>query len=91
MVNLTGDWAACPTCHDLIEADDRDGLLARHMASEWIENVPVNDRMYEKVVRSMHNEFFFTRTGPAITEEEYQATTPQEIKDKDGTGSWIKF
>lgn len=83
-----GDWAACDKCHDLIEAGDKEGLLDRCFLSEHSvykkcsaeENVE-----YRKKVTVLHEEFFAMRSGPPITEEEYQKMIDDEQRYWDGT------
>ena len=63
--NSIGDWAACNTCHDMIEADARE-MLATRACKSFIEEYgpsPNDAEMYRKI-RILHDEFFAMRSGP---------------------------
>jgi len=62
-----GDFAACDACHDLIEKDDREGLLTRSV--ETMPILPLPREFAEFAVRTIHIGFFNYRTGPATREE----------------------
>jgi hypothetical protein len=56
-VLFTGAWAACSTCHALIEADNRDALAMR---ATTISHIPLSH------ARDAHGLFFLSRpSGPA--------------------------
>lgn len=60
-----GEWAACETCHDLIEADDHTGLAQRNVELD-IERDPTAKplvRQLATLALSLHNDFFNNRTG----------------------------
>lgn len=63
-----GDWAACDTCHLLIEADDRPGL-ARRSLDELILKHPearaASDILLHDLA-DLHRRFFEHRIGPAV-------------------------
>jgi hypothetical protein len=64
-----GNWAACPTCHELIEADRQADLverslvtlLERHQEMRWAEN-ELRDQIH-----SFHLMFFLNRVGRCTT------------------------
>lgn len=63
-----GDWAACDSCHDLIEADDRRHLAQRSL-DELILKHPEAKAAAEILLRDLadlHRQFFEHRHGPAI-------------------------
>jgi hypothetical protein len=53
-----GGWAACPTCHDLIERDDFEQLLQRAAGAFAPESI-------REVFRRLFDIFRQHRTGPA--------------------------
>lgn len=62
-----GDWAACQTCHDLIEAENWPDL-ARRSAQSVVMSTPKLAPVYLGLVamsRALHTEFRAARTGPA--------------------------
>ena len=65
-----GAWAACSTCHRLIEAGDRRGL-ARHavqmfMAKDGVKLPRDQRRQIMRKVEKLHNDFWAHRTGPPV-------------------------
>jgi hypothetical protein len=67
---MEGDWAACPACKALIEADDRERLLRRSVrlyARHHRGAVPLS--MLEISIRPIHNEFFARKVGDPIPVE----------------------
>lgn len=63
--NSAGGWAACDTCHSLIERHDRQGLAVR-CASGHPERRYVPIAALTKRVRSLHDTFWANREGPAV-------------------------
>lgn len=61
-----GDWAACDKCHALIEADDRDGLAWRTLATGPIITDP---ELVLSMTKGLQAAFFDARTGPAVRHE----------------------
>jgi hypothetical protein len=63
-----GDWAACDTCHALIEVEDRRGLAQRSL-DELISRHPemreIAGVLYEELT-ALHWKFFEHRCGAAI-------------------------
>ncbi len=63
-----GDWAACDTCHALIEVEDRRGLAQRSL-DELISKHPEMSEaagvLYEELT-ALHRKFFEYRCGAAI-------------------------
>jgi hypothetical protein len=64
-----GNWAACPTCHELIESDHQADLVERSLET-LIERQP--EMKYAEIelrdqIRSFHVLFFRNRTGSAMT------------------------
>jgi hypothetical protein len=67
-----GEWAACDTCHALIESSERD-KLAEHSLSNFIKfnpEMPVASdsemrREIAKGIRALHEAFFLARIGKA--------------------------
>lgn len=62
-----GDWAACDTCHGLIERDDRMGL-ARRSLDELIVKTPEMAEARSELLQSLvdlHQQFFTNRCGAA--------------------------
>lgn len=62
-----GGWAACDACHDLIEADDLDGL-AKRSAETFVEK---NGAIFDQpelvaMLRQLHQQFVESRTGEAV-------------------------
>jgi hypothetical protein len=65
-----GDWAACDTCHEFIENDDRAGLAA-HSINSLIRVQPEFEIAREELSREMerlHGTFFSNRMGAPINE-----------------------
>jgi len=63
-----GDWAACDTCYELIEKDDRPGLAA-HSIDSLIRLHPECEVAREELAREMeglHGTFFSSRMGAPI-------------------------
>jgi len=69
MWGSSGDWAACDTCHDLIEADDRKGLTERSVDRFYIHHpgmvpdTPDARRMMFQEISQLHAAFFIARSG----------------------------
>lgn len=64
------DWAACDTCHDLIEDGDR-MALARRSVDKDIERHPEAEHerpVLMAMTRAMHDKFFDHRNGEAFRE-----------------------
>ena len=63
-----GDWAACRTCHELIEAGDRRELLERSLGTLLEKNPEM--RPAESELRSQiahfHRLFYANQTGSAL-------------------------
>jgi hypothetical protein len=66
-----GDWAACRTCHELIEAGDRAGLLERSLQMLLDKNPEM--RAAEPELRGQiahfHQLFYANQTGAALCRE----------------------
>ena len=65
------DWAACDTCHDLIEDGDLKALAKRSVEKD-IERHPeaAKERnVLYAMTRAMHARFMENRTGPPFREE----------------------
>lgn len=63
-----GDWAACETCHDLIEADQRTALTARSLEQYANMTAALTEDQKAQLTALLteaHNRFFNHRTGPA--------------------------
>lgn len=60
-----GWWAACDTCHDLIEADNRTALLTRAL-DKLVGQVPME--YARPMMTDLHGKFFAHRCGPAVRE-----------------------
>ena len=60
-----GEWAACQTCHELIEADDYDGLLRRAVDAEIGKSPELSQYrpMFLAMVGEIHKGFRANRTG----------------------------
>lgn len=63
-----GDWAACDTCHDLIEADDRTGLAQRSLDKLILKHPEASEaaRILLRDLAAFHETFFAHRNGPAV-------------------------
>jgi|SRR5262245_12559577 len=65
----TGGWAACDTCHDLIEAGDPEAVAMNSMQTFFKTHPEIPDqpeyrsRVYEHV-RTVHSEFWKHKHGP---------------------------
>lgn len=60
-------WGACQECHDLIDADDRHGLLDRSAASLEAANGPFDEgtRVFMRnTLEGIQEQFFMGRIGP---------------------------
>jgi hypothetical protein len=55
-------WAACNTCHELIEADRREQLVERSLQGFDIE--PALMDVMKANLANLHDEFFQNRLGP---------------------------
>ncbi|MCW5979600.1 MAG: hypothetical protein KIT09_16095 [Bryobacteraceae bacterium] len=67
-----GDWAACRTCHELIETGDQSGLLERSLGT-LLEKNPGMRPAEEELRRQLadfHRMFFSHRTGAAFSVEQ---------------------
>lgn len=60
-----GDWAACATCHALIEAGEADALLDRSINTMQLPLPPAALEMTRDMMRALHMGFVASRTGPA--------------------------
>jgi hypothetical protein len=63
-----GNWAACRTCHDLIEADDRRGLLDRSLGTLLEKNPemrPAEAELRGQIAR-FHRLFYDNQTGALL-------------------------
>jgi len=63
-----GDWAACRTCHGLIEAGDRGGLLDRSLRTLLEKNPemrPAEAELREQIAH-FHQMFFANQAGAAL-------------------------
>jgi len=62
-----GDWAACPTCHALIEAGDRKGLSERSLRTLLDKNPEMRAAASElrEQIAGFHQMFFANRLGEA--------------------------
>lgn len=63
------EWGACDTCHDLIEANDREALVDRFLVRWEAKNGqrPDHDDL-RALVLALHGQFWDNRTGPAVHE-----------------------
>lgn len=68
--SLTGGWAACDTCHALIEANDREGLLKRSAELDPTKRMSLHTK--KELIAPLHTEFFAHRTGEPV----FSPTTP---------------
>jgi len=69
-----GDWAACMTCHGLIETGDRSGLSERSLRTLLEGNPdmrPAEVELREQITR-FHRMFFANRLGTAQEHHEQQ-------------------
>jgi len=68
-VGSDGSWASCDACHDLIERGDKDGVLARTIATSEREgslrSFPDLRGVLEKTIVVVHKRFYASRTGPS--------------------------
>lgn len=63
-----GDWAACRTCHELIEAGDRRGLLERSLGTLLEKNPemrPAESELRNQIAH-FHRLFYDNQTGSAL-------------------------
>lgn len=69
-----GDWAACAPCHKIIEADDRDGLVARSVERQRgdLMRLKINVEQARVWIAGLHAEFWRHRNGPAVPISEYR-------------------
>lgn len=67
-----GDWAACPTCHALIEAGDRKGLSERSLRTLLDKNPEMRAAASElrEDIAGFHEMFFANRLGEAQEHED---------------------
>lgn len=63
-----GDWAACRTCHELIEAGDRRGLLDRSLGTLLEKNPEMRPAEAELrgQIAQFHRLFYDNQTGAAL-------------------------
>lgn len=63
-----GSWAACETCHGLIEAGDHDGLAQRSLATFCHRQELTRQESVKvlAILRDLHVAFRQHRAGPAI-------------------------
>jgi hypothetical protein len=63
-----GDWAACRTCHELIEAGDRRGLLERSLGTLLEKNPEMRPAESELrcQIAQFHRLFYDNQTGAAL-------------------------
>lgn len=69
-----GDWAACQTCHELIEAGDRKAVAKRTVERE-IEMEPEAAEHYHfayAIASRIQGGFFENRTGPGYPEPDIE-------------------
>ena len=66
-VGSEGGWGACEHCHDLIEADDRRGLLMRS-ALRFAVRYQINFSAVVEPIERNQQGFFDHRTGEAVRE-----------------------
>jgi hypothetical protein len=66
---MIGAWVACQPCRELIDAGDREGLVARS-EKRWHEKHPGEDAETSDLVRPwierLHDGFFAHRTGRSV-------------------------
>ena len=64
-----GDWAACPTCHGLIESDRRADLVERSLVTllERQPEMKCAEAELRHQIRSFHLSFFRNRVGLAMS------------------------
>jgi hypothetical protein len=64
-----GDWAACPTCHELIESDRQTELIERSLVTllERNPDMKLAEHELRDHIRSFHIAFFQHRAGRAMT------------------------
>jgi len=70
-----GDWAACECCHDLIEANDRAGLVQRsldELVAKHPETKPAA-AVFHQHLTELHDQFFAHRCGAAAPVRENAA------------------
>ena len=60
-----GNWAACDTCHALIERTDREGLTLR-VASIFARQYSVPVQMLLEPLGELHGQFWSNREGKPI-------------------------
>lgn len=63
-----GDWGACDTCHDFIEAGDWESMLERNLNSHPERLIEPVKSLLKKAIREMWRGFESNRTGPAYRE-----------------------
>jgi hypothetical protein len=63
-----GDWAACPTCHELIQTGDRAGLVDRSLHTLLEKHPEMHDAEAElrAQIAGFHGMFFANRAGAAM-------------------------
>ena len=62
-----GDWAACPTCHGLIESDRKADLVERSLVTllDRQPEMKCGELELRTQIRSFHVMFFYNRVGSA--------------------------
>lgn len=72
MTHSNDDWAACERCHELIEAGDIEGLIARMLEKTLGEAITDMSKLTLVIVRGEIRKhlarFTAARTGPAVRE-----------------------
>lgn len=63
-----GDWGACQTCHDDIEADRWDAIMERNLGSDPIRGIEPIKTLLKLKLAEMYKGFRLHRTGPAYRE-----------------------
>ncbi len=67
-----GDWAACTTCHDLIEIGDRAGLSERSLRTllEGNPDMRLAEVDLHEQIAQFHGMFFANRLGTAQQQQQ---------------------
>ena len=66
VVVFADDWAACDTCHELLERDDRDALLQRSAALAPAPLTELPEGLRQAMIAPIHREFFKYRHGVGV-------------------------
>ena len=69
-----GDWAACPTCHALIENGDRKELSERSLQTLLDKNPEMRDAAAQlrQQIAGFHEMFFANRLGAAEQHQDHR-------------------